>query len=56
MLASDLTLVHIKTELSVYLRVWVPHSVRRDTNIVQVVYKCITMWDTNKQKPPALAT
>lgn len=48
MLASDLTLFHMKIELSVYLRVWVPHSVRRDTNIVQDVYKCITMWDANR--------
>jgi len=46
----------MKTELSVYLRVWVPHSVRRDTNSVPVVYKCITLWDANRQKPPALAT
>jgi len=56
MIASDLTLFLMKTELSVSLRVWVPHSVRRDTNTVPVVCKCITPWDTNRQKPPALAT
>ena len=55
MLASDLTSLYTKTGLSLYLRVWVPHSVRRDTNTVPVVYKYITLWDANTQKPPALA-
>jgi len=46
----------MKAELFVSLRIWVPHSVRSDTDTVPVVYKCNTLWDAKRQKPPALAT